>query len=179
MIRAPFVVPCWPPFSEVVLERRALDLPPTRPLTHSRTGPTMAWEDCRKAYLPYIPGWNEWKWSQNGGKAKGAEGPPWQQHACIVGLTRVLPHWGMTAMISQEKKDNDSAVVVTERKEKPPHSTLCGLEHVLDRVSGWLLWCHRLSPFIGSVKTNVLPCLMGPASYGIVQSNPNQGRMAK
>lgn len=55
-----------------------------------------------------------------GSRLKGAEGPHWQQHAYIVGLTRVLPHWGMMAMISQEKKDNDSAVVVTEIKEKPP-----------------------------------------------------------
>lgn len=151
-----------------------------RPLTHSRTGPTVVWEDCRKAYLPYTPGWNEWKWSQNGVKAKGRRRPT---------LAVACPHHGFNSCSSALKDDgNDltrkerqwfSSYGDTEIKEKPLHSMLCGLEPAVEWVSGWLLWCRQLSPFIGSVKTNVLPCLMGPASYRIVQSNPNQGTMAK
>lgn len=143
MVRAPFVVPCWPPFSEVVLERRALDLPPTRPLTHSRTGPTMAWEDCRKAYLPYIPGWNEWKWSQNGGKAKGSRRPT---------LAAACLHRGFNSRSSALGDDGNDLT----RKERQWFSS-CGDREKREAIPQHAVWtwaCVRPSFWMTSVMSS-------------------------
>jgi hypothetical protein len=53
--------------------------------------------------------------ARTGPRLKKAEGPPWQQRACIRALTHVLFIWRMMAMISQENKDRESAVVMVLR----------------------------------------------------------------